>query len=145
MHFLEIFWVWATKLVLMCAFWWSVVQPRLSAFPFNGLYGDEWEMELLHYSVLQLSDGGSRWRSEVVDVQLDAEKLLFLRLFPSTSSDSNCSSHYLPSSSVIKQVVPSIPWDIPGNYWRSRGRRKVHIRGLFTKLCSFSPGQKWLS
>lgn len=36
------------------------LQPVLSPFTFNGLYGDELEMELLlHSSVLQLRDGCS--------------------------------------------------------------------------------------
>lgn len=66
------------------------------------------------------------------------------RLFPSSSSSSNCSSHYLPSRSVIShcsnKLFPVYP---AGNYCKSRGRRKLHIRGFFTKLCIFSPVQKW--
>lgn len=37
------------------------LQLGLSAFTFNELCGDEWDMEpLLHYSVLQLRDGCSQ-------------------------------------------------------------------------------------
>lgn len=121
------------------------LQPGLSAFTFNGLCGDEWDMEpLLHYSVLQLRDGCSQWRSEVLTCKWmqrsccsSVSSPLPLPIVTAPAIICLLAVSYLHSSNELFPVYPA------GNYCTSRGRRKLHTTGLFTKLSIFSPVQKW--